>query len=218
MSEFTVQDDDYFIDEETINNATSYMEPPAVDDDAAEPSYAEPDKSFIESPKRPRGAVGYQKKIHDGILSPLFQLAVQNEHTIADSAAILLYGPKLETKLGDLAATSDPVARAVNFITDGTENPAAAAMIAAFPLILQVIRNHEPQLEVKPRGLWTPFKGKDGKRRRISFKFGIKLGRVRNVTHDPEKFTHSVFTNPSILAALEKEGMQIAYNPNGRKR
>lgn len=180
-------------------------EPESSDDD-----YDQPDSDFISRPSRPRGAKTYEKKV-TSILNVALRSTINNEKSRPDAAAIIMYGPHLSEKAGDLAAQDKRVARAIDWLTEGTENPYAAVFAAAAPLILQVIRNHEPQLEVKPRGLKIPFtKGK----RFLNFKFGVKLGRLRPITNDPDAMTNHVFTNPDIIRKLVEQGI-LSVAPTG---
>lgn len=175
-------------------------EPPAPDTE-----YDEPDDDFLVARPRPRGAKTYEKKTVS-FLNTVVRFAIANPATVPDACAILMYGPDLAEKTGDLAAQDKRIARAIDFLADGTENPYAAFFTAVAPLVFQTIRNHEPQLEVKPRGLRIPFtKGK-----RIGFKFGIKLGRLRPVTHDPAAFANHVLSNPKIIEKLAELDIVVA--------
>lgn len=169
-----------------------------------------PDSKFIPKQTRPSGAVKYERKTR-ALLNIAMRSTVESPQTVADAAAIIMYGPTLAEKMGNLAATDERVARGIDFITEGTENPYAAVAFATFPLVLQVLRNHEPQIEIKPRGIKIPF----SKGKRLNFKFGVKLGKLRRITNDPEAFTKHVM-NPEILDALRKQGVNVA-SVNGRK-
>jgi hypothetical protein len=179
------------------------------------------DAGFVKPHTRPRGAVGYQRRIHNAVFKPAFEMAAQHPDTIADSAAIIVYGPKLTAKIGDLAASNEHVASMVNFLDEGTSNPMGAAIVAALPLIMQLIRNHEPVLEPAPRGFKIPFmKHKDGSPRRfqIKWKIGIRLGKLRNRTYDPVELENFVFDNPDVKAQLDKRKLIVGRSNGGRKR
>jgi hypothetical protein len=181
-----------------------------------------PDPEFLKKQRRANGAAGYQKNIHTHVFKPLFEMAAQHPSTVADSAAIIMYGPKLEMKIGDLAAADPKVARMVDFLSDGpTSSPMAAALVAAFPLFMQLVRNHEPVLEPKPRGFRIPFaKHKDGSPRRfeIKWKVGIKLGRLRNLSHEPSVIESAVFDSPIIKEMLAKQDLTVARTTKSGRR
>lgn len=197
-----------------ISDAADFVEmpePEATFVESGETEYDEPSELFIDKKKRPPKAVAYEKKVK-GILQTGFRMSITHPATVADGAALLMYGPKVAAATGDLAASNDAVAKAVDFLTEGNESPVAAMFVAVAPLVFQIIRNHEPILEPSPRGIRIPFT----KDKRIKFKFGIKLGRLRNVTNDPAGLTEFVFTRPNIVAALKKNGIDVASKRGGR--
>jgi hypothetical protein len=203
------------------NGVQDYLEPDAPEMPEDDSDNVVVDAAFIKQPTRPRGAVGYQRRIHRAVFKPAFELTAQHPDTIADSAAIIVYGPKLTAKIGDLAATDTRVASMVNFLDEGTSNPLGAALVAALPLVMQLIRNHEPVLEPAPRGFKIPFlKHRDGTPRRfeLKWKVGIKLGKLRNRTYDPVQLENFVFDNPDIKAQLAKRKLIIGRSNGGRKR
>lgn len=189
----------FSVADDTLFNASPEPEVP-------EPEYDEPSDDFIKKPTRPRGAIAYEKKVSE-LINTGMRAALGHEQTLADAAALIMYGPTLAEKVGNLAATDPRIARGIDFITDGTENPYASVAIAAMPLILQVIRNHEPQAEVSSgrTGFRIPFTQKH-----IKLKFKIKLGRLRQLTNDPDAFTSWVLDRPDIQAALAKQGINVA--------
>jgi hypothetical protein len=48
-------------------------------------------------------------------------------------------------------------------------------------------------------------------------KLGIKLGRLRNLTHKPDALADYVFTNPEIIAELEKQDIHVATRNRFRR-
>jgi hypothetical protein len=164
----------------------------------------EPDTSLIDPPKRKPGAIKYEKKVH-GLFNTGFHLTVRQPRTIADAAAILMYGPEISKSVGDLAAENANVARAVDMITDTTENAALSLVFAAVPFVAQVLRNHEPTAPVESRkGIRIPFT-----QRVIRFKFNLKFKQLRNFSHDPNSLTAHVFTQPAVVEKLNKQGITI---------
>ena len=178
------------------------------DPSGAEQPYTEPDTDFVAPPKRARGAEQYEKKTR-AVLGAAFRASAQNSHTVADAATLMLYAPKLAYAAGDLAAADERIARGIDWLTEGTENPYLNFFAVAVPFAMQVIRNHEPILEPAPRGFAIPFT--KGKRRvHIPFKIGIRLGFLRNQTDDPENVYQYVFNDPGVKTTMEKLGIQVA--------
>lgn len=161
----------------------------------------------------------YEKKAKK-VLSRAFHFTVQNEKTVADAAAILYYEKDLTRASGDLAAENETMRNVLDFLTEGSENPVAAFMIAAAPLAFQVIRNHENFLEPKPRGgIRIPFT--KGKKILGGLKLGIRLGHApRAMTHDPQRMTDLAFGNPGVIRAMQKAGLIPDDTPstNGRAK
>jgi len=172
------------------------------------PDFDEPDASLLSEKRRVPNSKKYERKVA-GLFSVAVKVTVANPHTLADSAALLMYGPDISKKAGDLCAVNPRAARIVDMITDQTENPATALIMATAPLVLQVIRNHEPVVErdngKQPRTLRIPFT-----KRRLRFKLGFKLNRrMRNLTHDPVALQRHVFTNKDVVEALQKQGIHL---------
>lgn len=189
------------------------LDEPELTDDMLKEDYTEPKAEFLGKDKRRPYSVQYERKVK-GVLNGLMRGALSNPHTVPDAAAIIMYGPTFSETMGDWAASDARVRKAIDFITTGTENPAIAAMVAFAPLVLQIIRNHEPVAEVEPRRIRIPFTKKY-----IRLRFKVKLGKLRNMTNDPHEFTHWVLSNPKIQEALSKQGIQFATeSPNGRAK
>lgn len=172
-----------------------------------QPDFDQPHADILTERTRSPKAKQYERKTA-GLFSTAFKLTVGQASTLPDSAAILMYGPDVSERVGDLAAENALVARGVDMLTDGSENAAAALLLTAFPFVLQVVRNHEQALQPQARGIKVPFtKGK----RVLRFKFGFNIGkRVHNMTSDPDALTVHVFSNPDVQAALIKQGIKVA--------
>lgn len=175
-------------------------------------NYTEPDEKFVKAPRRPPHARVYELKVVKALDTGM-RLAIQNPDTVADAAAIIMYGPSFSSAMGDWAARDSRVRRAIDFITEGADNPAAAAVLALLPMALQVLRNHEPIVEAEPRTWKLRFR-----KHIISIRLRLKLGRLRNLTNDPEDFATHVFSNPAITDALNKRGIQVADIKQSRRR
>lgn len=176
---------------------------------ADQPTYDDPDSKLLQPKPRSPRARQYERKTR-GLFAFAFKATCGQEATVADSAAILMYGPDLSARVGDLAAENAHVARAVDMLTDGTDNAAAALILTALPFVLQVVRNHEPVVErdngKRVRTWRIPFT-----QRAIRFKVGFRLGkRMRNMTNDPDKLSDYVFSNPAVRDALDKQGIKVA--------
>lgn len=185
---------------------------PIPTDTLSSDTYDEPNTAFVKKTRKPRNALTYQRKA-EGILNLALRLTADKPATVADAAAIIQYGGPVAERIGILATHDDKVAAALDWIDGGTENPYLATILVAAPLILQVIRNHEPVLEPAQRGLRIPFlKDKNGIPRRINLpiKIGVRLGALRNATHDPEQLSYSVFGNPEVKAKMEKEDIKVS--------
>jgi hypothetical protein len=134
------------------------------------------------------------------------RVTIQNPATVPDAAAIIMYGPDVSRSMGDLAAHDIRVRRAIDFISDGADNPYFAAVAALAPLALQILRNHEPVAEVSPvRKIRIPFT-----KRFFTIKFKIKLGKLRNMSNDPQEFTAHVLSNEGIVNELQRQGIFVA--------
>jgi hypothetical protein len=171
----------------------------------------EPDPAFVKAPRRSRNAAAYEKKIAVA-LNAAMRATASRPGTVADAAAIIQYGPEIARAGGDLAAHDERVARAIDLIGSGTDNPYAACVFATLPLCLQMVRNHEPILEPTVRTI------KIGKRViPLKVKIGIRLGGLRNAVHDPDHLTREVFDNPAIAKELDKRGISVAWPKRPRR-
>lgn len=173
--------------------------------------------NVAEEKKRSVKARKYEAQANK-VISSWFKASVSKPGFVADAAALSLYGPPLAEKVGDLAEHDPRVARFIDTLNgDVISNPYLATIAAALPLTLQLIRNHEPELEPKPRIFRIPF-SKSKKRpegRRLSLKkFGIRLGLFRHQTDSPEKLYEYVFAkNPVMQQAMADQGIKIASMP-----
>lgn len=210
-----------FIDESAVDWDTTGVIPPieGQDSQAGDPEFlrteiSEPptesydplDPRFIAAKRRVGGAPEYERKLK-GLLKGAFDLTVGNTATVADAASIYQYQAKIVEKGAVLAVKNQTFARGIDFLTEGTENPAIAFAAAVLPLALQIIRNHEPVLEPAPRGIKIPFTKRTF---RIPIKVGIKLGRLRAATYEPRHMYNVVLGNPDVVATLTKQGVTIA--------
>jgi hypothetical protein len=209
-----------------------FFQPEDVTGDAAEKPFDEADPTFAAQKPRPAAARQYEKKIA-AILRTGFKAAAEHPSTVPDAAAILMYGPDFARTGGDLANADPRVRKAIDWLTEGTENPYLAFAFAALPFAAQIYRNHEDTANPKavatavkesrkrmkeraPREWRIPFTN-----RTIRIKLAFSLPSLKAITSPPEALTEHVFTNPAILRTLEKEEIKLAWQANtanGSKR
>jgi len=182
----------------TIELDAEFIEPDEPSISIVSDNFDEPDEKLLDEPKRSVKAKAYEKKVR-GFFRTGFWATVSHEATVPDAAAILVHAPKISEKVGDLADADPRIAKGIDFLTEGTENPYLAAIAVGLPFALQILRNHEPQLVPAQRGIRIPFT-----QRRINFKFGIKLGRLRVITSDPHDLSKYVFENDAVKNAMKK--------------
>lgn len=184
----------------------SVLEPDELAPEDIPPDISEPDKphpEITEKGKRSARAKRYEHQV-GAILGAATRAAAEHESTIPDAAALLYYGKNVAEKFGDLADADEKVRKAIDVFSGGVENPYLAAFSSVAILGLQLIRNHEPQLVPDVRGIRIPFT-----KRTLKLKFGIKLGRIRALTHEPKELTHAAMT-PEVIAFLKKQGVRVA--------
>jgi hypothetical protein len=169
------------------------------------------DRDFLKQKRRKAHAKEYENRLR-GMFLIGTQLGLQSPNTVADAVAIIIHGPNMARAWGDLAAENETIANAIDFITKPSDSPITAAITATLPFALQCLRNHEPVLETPVRQLKIPFTQKE-----MKIRFNVKLGRVRNLTLDPDEMTHRVLNIPEIKAQIEKWGLNIASR-NGRQK
>lgn len=182
------------------------------DPDTEEVPGEAPNTDFMGKKARKAGALKYQKKASN-LLTFATILSVQRPNYVADGAAIVMTGKKLAVATGDLAAEDERVAGFLDMLDEGIQNPYLAFMIAAAPLAMQLVRNHEPMLEPKPRkiGFWK-FKVK------IPIHLGLKLGILRNATAAPDQLLEHVFTDPKVVKKFQEMEVPVAFTPRNARR
>lgn len=185
---------------------------PLFGDDELSPDdskpFAVPGPGVLKVDRRPRHSKEYQDKVTDFIQMGV-ALTAPNKATVVDAAALLLHGDNVALAVGNLAAEDERVAKMVDLISGGTGNVYTATVMATLPLVLQLLRNHEPSLEHVTR-LRIPFTKRSIPMGRLK----IKLGRARAATNSPEELYNHVFSNEDVMKSLQKKGIQVA--PYGR--
>lgn len=168
---------------------------------ATNETFATVDPDIIKAQRRKNGAKAYEDKVTD-ILRMAVTVTAGNPATVVDAAAILLHGDTVSYAFGDLAVTDANTARVINFLHGGTGNPATAAVMATLPLVLQILRNHEPELEHVTR-INLPFtRGRVGFNVPSRVKLRISNNKIAaSMTNPPEKVYAAAFT-PAVVEQL----------------
>jgi hypothetical protein len=146
----------------------------------------------------------------------------------ADAAAILHFGPGFAEAMGDLTDISDKTKKFLDILT-APESPVVAVLFTAIPMAMQLMRNHERQIEqvsmsrkemrqarkeAKARGETIEKQGVQVKLpfgRSITLPIRVKLNLWSNTkaifqaqTYAPEDLTKQVFSDDKVIAALRK--------------
>jgi len=189
-----------------------------------------PNFSSIVKGRRPANARHYETKVKAGLKS--VTIAALRTGDLADAATILHHGPGFAAATGDLCAANDKAKAIVDMIT-APDSPYVTFVFAALPFISQLLRNHEQELSQIPVSrkarkaakreraqvedtrkiatLHIPFL-----RREIKVRVGLRVNPLRNLgrglrmsTQPPENLISVVFSDPALITALEKQGIQI---------
>lgn len=160
-----------------------------------------------------------------------FMIASLNNRQYADAAAFIKFGPGFSRASGELCDANKSAREFVDMLT-APSNPYILFGMMALPLVSQLFRNHEPEMQnvkmswrnrrnmKKTRqdlGVKVPkppakelFTLKFGKRR-IPIKLGIRLpkinGFVRIPTQHPQELVTEIFSDPEVIKALQKMGI-----------
>lgn len=163
-------------------------------------------KSILSAKKsRSEKAIAYDEKVQ-GVLSVIMKICAGNESTVPDAATFLEHGEAFASKMGDLAAHDKRVAHGIDLITTGTDNPYAAAVLAALPIVSQLIRNRETD-EAKPFEIRIPFTKRTFKPK---IKIRLNIPVMRALTVHPRVLVQNVFGRPDIRQALIENGVEVA--------
>lgn len=196
------QDIEWVAPPEETPGTTRYVGPQELDSDAVDEEPDRPDLDITKEKKQSRRAKAYTDQV-GLMLGGFAKEALEHPNTVADGAALLYYTDKVAVAWGELADADERVRKGLDWIAGGVENPYLAAVMATLPLALQIVRNHEPEVETTGR-VFKVF-GKEFK-----FKFRIKMGRLRQLfTHDPDELVNAALT-PANVRTLEKNGVRVA--------
>lgn len=211
---------------------------PETDDDAPPNGYHEPDyQALFDAPDftallRPassRVAKEYTQKTNS-VLKALL-VGSLNAGDFPDAAAILRHGPGFAAATGQLADASDRAKALIDMATSPA-SPATMFVMTAIPLIGQIIRNHEAQIAQIPetrRQRRAMRKAVVQAKAEREPRFTIKMfGRqwpvytsfkmpkwskvfagFRTQTQEPDMLAMQVFTDPKVIDALRKMGVNL---------
>jgi hypothetical protein len=189
---------------------------------------------FIKRPVTQK-AREYTKKTQ-AALNTYMQACLQDVKTLPDAAAIIAHGQNFAMATGTLADADEKAAKMIDIIMS-PENPYFAFAIAGIPLVAQLFRNHQAQVEdvVQSRRGRTKMTKEERKayreakqantpkldivipilKKHISVRvpvkqfgtFGKNFMTSRSV--DPQSLTSAVFNNEDVIKALHKRGLKI---------
>jgi hypothetical protein len=150
-----------------------------------------------------------------------------NAQQFPDAAAFLYHGPGVAAAVGTLAEADERARRAIDLIATPA-NPYSMFVMAALPLVAQLIRNHEPEIKQTretrraqrkarksgelppPEGqarIKLPFGWSVPIRFRFKFNAGKLLAGFRTQTQPPEKLAYMVFADEKVVNELRKQGI-----------
>jgi hypothetical protein len=187
--------------------------------------------------KIPKTAVAreYEKRVNSMLKAGVFGLI--NSGNFQDAAALLHYGPGFSAASGDLASANDTAKHVLDLATS-PNSPVLVFAATVLPLIAQLLRNHETQLQEVPSS-WRENRASRKRARaarkanpeppaepkfyihlpmgrRIGVRFNLKVPVITNIlkgfqaqTHDPAALTYRVFSDDKLNAALSKQGIKI---------
>lgn len=166
---------------------------------------AQPPTIVQDADNRPERAKAYEEKTA-GLLNFLMRACAANEGSVADAAAFIEHGPGIASKAGDLAHKDVRVRKAIDFLSQGTDNPYVALGLSVVPLLMQVIRNHESEA-TRPIQVRIPLTKKTFTPR---VRIRLRNGLLRSMTSAPRSLIQKVFGDPAIKAALISTGVDVA--------
>lgn len=167
--------------------------------------------SLIDRPKT-QVAREYEKKTA-AMLNAAMRGTAGNPQTVADAAAIIVYGPSFAAAAGELAEADERARKMIDMIATPS-NPWIMLLMAGIPLASQLYRNHETDV-VKPvrkitKDIKIPLTKGKVIHLRIPLRFALPK-HFRNQTIPAEVLTESVFSNPDVAKALRKRGIDVAW-------
>jgi len=190
-----------------------------------------PDYSTLVKGTRSRTAREYELKVKSILKAGA--MGSLRHGNLPDAATFFRHGPALSAAAGDMADVSDQTRRAIDMLT-APDNPYVMFAVAALPMIAQLWRNHQPQIEqlqatrrqMRKYRKEHPeeFQRPEDKRknveltlpfgRKVSFRVGLKRNPLKGLrfaihtqTRDPGELVTMVFSDEKLVAALRKQGI-----------
>ena len=198
-----------------------------------------PDYSTLVKGTRSKVAKDYELKTKSVLKSAAMGRLRKGQ--LPDSAAIFRHGPAFSAALGDLAEVSEQTRKMVDLAT-APENPYVMFLMVAIPFAMQLLRNHQPEIQEVQRTRremrkyrkehpedFAKLVGEDKRKNvtvnlpfgrkmnvRVGFKFnplkGIRFA-FRAQTREPAELVTMVFSDQKLVAALKKQGIDIVQVP-----
>lgn len=191
-----------------------------------------PDLTALMKKTQSRNAKEYTTKVASGF--KMFWVGSLHAGQYADAAAMLWHGPGAATAIGDLCDENERAAKIVDFIT-APNSPILACALTIIPLLGQLARNHEQELQdiprqwslgrkaraarkaakkEQPRTTWFTMRimGHKIEVARPRFRPRILKGflaGVRSQSQEPSALAARVFTDPDVQKALAKMGIMV---------
>lgn len=189
--------------------------------------------SFLKREETPR-AKEYRGKVNS-VFNTLLQFRLADPNGLADVSAILQRGPAVSLQAGALADSNEGFRKALDVVT-APDNPAILFAVAMVPLVFQVFRNHEGELqEVREKRAARKTMSREEKKAaraakprvefrllgrtwRLPFRFKVNLsGVMRMNTVPPEYLVSSVIGDPKVRSELSKRfGVKWDASPADR--
>jgi hypothetical protein len=175
--------------------------------------------------KRPKTAIAreYERKAR-AILNFGMKATIDKPKYVADAATIIAYGDKLASAAGEVSEDSEWVRKAIDMITS-PDLPALAFALVAIPFASQIIRNHTQERQFAVSLDSSSRKEKRAARKaarqakpsiklklwkwQIRVPMKIDLSFLTSQSVEPKALCEGVFSNPDIVKALKKRGINI---------
>lgn len=186
--------------------------------------------------KLPKTAVSrdYEKRVQSMLKAGV--IGAINSGRYSDAAALLHFGPGFAAASGDLASADARAKKLLDYATSPS-SPVLIFAMTIVPLISQLWRNHEDQLQEMPKTYRqlrahrkqakTEQRAADATAPRVQVKLPLvgktlsmpvrlKFKLVKNVlasfrtqTKDPDALAMQVFSDEKLIKTLEKQGIRI---------
>lgn len=176
--------------------------------------------AFLKKEETPR-AKEYRGKANS-LFNAILQLRLADPNGLADVSAILQRGPTTALRAGALADENEQFRKIMDMVT-APDNPAVMLALAGIPLIMQLFRNHEGELQ-EARNMRAARKGMTreekqkakaarprvefrflGRTFKMPFRFKVNLGAMlRTNTVPPEYLVSTVIGDPKVRTELTK--------------